>query len=481
MNNISVSIAGVQHIESLSFDVDLARPGIICVVGRNGVGKTTLVRAFKNLSSADTFLKTAGSRIFSKNSRITYKVDNSDLKFTFDESISSINCKDDIPERIKRAVSAELSMPHGARFHYHHAASEADSDIRKAVALGFHVQPVELVAFLNEIYGVERYSLLVEIVSRGKPVYVLLRDDGTYIREDYLSSGEYFLINLYRTIRGDARLVVVDEIDLSLDAAAQAKLAPWLRKFCGKYNVVVVFTTHSLAMMRSLGAEELFYMHDDAGAVSISPASYAYVNARLFGFVGWDRYILTEDEVLAEYVEYLVEVACGPLHFSYKTIYIGGASQVVDLLVRNETDGFLAPAEAVIAILDGDQEGERHAARDRVYLAPVQSVEKDFYLAFSTDQAFPFTIQRRSFTSAKDFFRYVQDKQIATRREIYSYLTEFKKAEALKLVSVIAPFLGAAPRSGWTCPDHLLANPKASPFALIGRWLRRVFKNGNVR
>ena len=39
-------------------------------------------------------------------------------------------------------------------------------------------------------------------------------------REDYLSSGEYFLIRLYRTIMSSARLIVIDEIDISLDAVA---------------------------------------------------------------------------------------------------------------------------------------------------------------------------------------------------------------------------------------------------------------------
>jgi ABC-type Mn2+/Zn2+ transport system ATPase subunit len=84
---------------------------------------------------------------------------------------------------------------------------------------------------------------MVEVTAKGKRYYAIVKDDGTYIREDYLSSGEYFLINLYRTIKGSSQLIVIDEIDISLDAAAQANLAKWLRGFT-KYERKILY--HSL-------------------------------------------------------------------------------------------------------------------------------------------------------------------------------------------------------------------------------------------
>ena len=44
------------------------------------------------------------------------------------------------------------------------------------------------------------------------------------------------------------KLIVIDEIDISLDAAAQAKLVEQLRLSCQKYAVNIVFTTHSLTL-----------------------------------------------------------------------------------------------------------------------------------------------------------------------------------------------------------------------------------------
>lgn len=480
MKSISISISGVQHIKDLNFSLDLDVPGIFCVVGRNGAGKTTLVRSFKNLSSADTFLKTAGARIFSAASSIGYKIDDQAINYSYDPDLQSISSRLTVSDEIRKSIYAELSMPFGARFSYHQAASEADSDLRRFIATGKYTKPDELCDFLNKIYKTDRYDSLVKVESRGLPVYALLQSTGYYIREDYLSSGEYFLINLYRTIIGAAELVVVDEIDLSLDAAAQAELAGWLRGFCEKYGVVILFTTHSLAMMKTLRDGELFYMQDESGVVTVIPASYSYVNARLFGFHGWDRYILTEDSVLSDYIQFIIDLRCGPAKFQHKIIYIGGASQVVDLMVRNASDHFLATSEAVIAVLDGDQDGLSHASKPGVYLAPILSVEKSFYDAFMCSGAFPVAIPRSSFTSAKDFYRYVLDVRLMSKREIFAFLAERSGPSGNDFAGKLANFLGAdllpAPASSHVAIRPLRIRERArSILRALRIWVRNLW------
>jgi ABC-type uncharacterized transport system fused permease/ATPase subunit len=49
MKSLRVSLESIQHVVSLTLDLDLSAPGLICLVGRNGTGKTTLVRALRNL------------------------------------------------------------------------------------------------------------------------------------------------------------------------------------------------------------------------------------------------------------------------------------------------------------------------------------------------------------------------------------------------------------------------------------------------
>lgn len=441
MNRLKVSLESIQHVASLTLDLDLSTPGLVCLVGRNGAGKTTLVRALRNLASADTFVRTATPYAFSHKSRITYVVDGAEVVFAYDDKIRSLNCRGVIPLELRNLIAAELPMPHGTRFNYFKSASEADMDIRRAIALGNHDHPEELVSFLAAIYGSPRYSSMVEVTVKGKSYYAIVKSDGTYIREDYLSSGEYFLINLYRTIKGSAQLIVIDEIEISLDTAAQANLAKWLRAFCARYERKILFTTHSLALMQQLETKELFYIDDTKGHISINPTSYSYAKARLFGFSGWDRYILTEDEVLLGFIEAVIEKYCPQTFFRYKIIFIGGGPQVIGLMKHNEREQFLSSPEKVIAILDGDQRNVKFVCHPGVHMMPIESVEKAIYADSQADGDFPFATGRDNFTGAKDFHNYLQQMKIATQKQIFEYLIS-RNDEALQAIGgVLRDFL----------------------------------------
>lgn len=445
MTRFRVALQSIQHVASLTLELDLSTPGLFCLVGRNGTGKTTLVRALRNLASADTFVRTATPYAFSSDSRITYALDEAEIVFTYDDKIRSLNCKETIPLELRELIAAELPMPYGSRFNYFKSASDADLEIRKAIALGNHNHPHELVSFLVSVYHSARYANMVEVVIKGKSYYAIVNEDGTYIREDYLSSGEYFLINLYRTIKGSAQLIVIDEIDISLDSAAQAGLAAWIRTFSAQYERKILFTTHSLALMRQLKAEELFYIDSDNGQISINPTSYSFAKARLFGFSGWDRYILTEDEVLLGFIEAVISKYCPNTFFRYKIIFIGGGTQVVNLMRHNERENFLSSPERVISILDGDQRNESFFGQPCVHMIPIESVEKAIYADSRENPDFPFRTDRGTFTSAKDFHNYLQQKEIATQTEIFEYLIHKYDASLQELVAVLRDFLAPSP------------------------------------
>lgn len=441
MNHLHVTLESIQHVASLTLDLELSLPGLVCLVGRNGTGKTTLVRALRNLANADTFVRTATPYAFSATSKITYVVDGVKILFEYDKKIRSLNCREVIPLDLRNLIDAELPMPHGRRFNYFQSASEANMGIRKAIALGNYNHPEELISFLVAMYGSERYSSLIEVPVKGKKYYAIVKSDGTHIREDYLSSGEYFLINLYRTIKGTSQLIVIDEIDISLDSAAQANLADWIRDFCVRYKRKILFTTHSLALMQQLDTSELFYIDENSGHISISPTSFSYAKARLFGFSGFDRYILTEDEVLHGFIEAIIDRYCPKIFFRYKVIFIGGGTQVVRLMKHNEQENFLSAPAQVIAILDGDQKNEKYTVQQGVHLIPIESVEKAIYAESQEDADFPFATDKTNFNSPKDFHGYLQQKKIATQKQIFEYLISRNDEALQQLVGVLRHFL----------------------------------------
>lgn len=437
-----LEIHSVQHVGHLSMEINLEKKKLTCIVGKNGAGKTTLVRAIKNLSQSDSFVRTAAHGIFTPESSITYSLDKQVVRFEYDEHIRSLNCKKAIPPIFRSLCAVELPMPHGERFSYFHTVSDADTDIRRKIVLDEYEKPSELTDFLSGIYSSDRFQRLVETRVRGRSYYCILLDHDRYIREDYLSSGEYLLINLYRTIRSGAQLIAVDEIDMSLDATAQVRLLGALRSFCKKYGCNIVFTTHSLAMMQTLDSSELLYMERRDSNVELYPASYNYIKTLLFGFTGWDRYILTEDAELQGLLETIIRRYGGDVFFKYKIIYVGGGSQVTDLLRRNRAEAFLSESANVIAVLDGDQSKYRHAKQDGVHSLPIESVEKalvDYYRESDFPHRLPAGIE---FRDGKDLFRLLQRHRVMSESEIYTYICERNEQSLAPLINTLRAFLG---------------------------------------
>lgn len=441
-----VRLRGIQHIASLDFSVDLARHGLLAVVGKNGVGKTTLARAIRNLSHADTFATTAGAGIFGLNSEIIYEIEGTSRAFVFDAKIGSLNCRQPLPATWRNDFSVELSIPAGDRFNFFRSLSESDLEIRRSLALDDFGVPAELIELLHAIYPGTNFENLAEVKVRKAFYYCIRQPGGRYIREDYLSSGEYFLINLYKRIRLRKKLIFVDEIDISLDASAQVRLLAELRKLCNIYQSNVVFTTHSLAMIRMLEPGELQYLSLTRGEATIQPSSFGYVNSVLYGFRGWDRYILTEDDVLKEFLEYLITRYCADAFYTCLVIYVGGGGNVTDMLDQNAQEQFLAQREHVIAVLDGDQRVFRRARHERTHCIPLESVEKALLVEYRNPE-FPHRLADDSIVSGdpKKLFNELSRQGLMSRARVYEFLCNRHDAALQAFSTHLTQLLGPAP------------------------------------
>jgi len=376
---LEISIKDVQQIKRVDFSVDLHERSLICITGKNGAGKTTLIKAVRNLVNADTFPKTSPARSFSDTSEISYKVDGKLIVFRYDKEKKMMDSRDAVPSVLRKSISIELPIPHGERFNFFQKISEVDSSLRSQVVMKRYSKPTMLIEFLESIYTTKKFENLIEVKIKNISYYAIVFADNYYLREDYFSSGEYFLISLYRRIVSGFTAIFIDEIDISLDAAAQVKLVEWLRKFKSLYNTTFIFTTHSLAMMRMLEPDELYYMEGQAdGSTVIENRSYAFIKSTLFGFKGWDKYILTEDDVLKDFLEYFIVKYCRPSFYQHKIIYVGGGTNTTDLMKRNASESFFSKdSSSVIVVLDGDQRDKSHSKVENVTCIPFESVEKE--------------------------------------------------------------------------------------------------------
>lgn len=441
---INIKISNIQHIKSLDFEIDLSLNRIHCIVGKNGSGKTTLVRSIQNIKSADTFKKTASPYIFTDTSKISYKFDEEIHDYTFNRKFQQIDSKSIISNAIKKNIVVELPIPHGVRFNHERKLSNIDDEIRSKISIEDYVTPYDLVGFLKQIYNTDRFDNIKEITIRNEKFYIILKEDKFYIREDYFSSGEYFVIHLYKLIIKKCKLIVIDELDISLDSSAQVRLIKELRQYCNEFSVNLLFTTHSLALIKTLEESELFYMENNDGIAEIKNVSYNHIKSVLFGFTGWDRYILTEDDMLQSYIDYAIKKSNTPLFYTYKVIYIAGSSNVVDLLERNKSEHFFSTSNNVLAVLDADVSDQRYCrGRNDLVFIPFQSVEKKVRECYENNE-FEFVVdidKEPEKNYAKKLYKAIIRNKYMTQVKIFEHINNRSPDGFSNFQSSITDFL----------------------------------------
>ena len=442
VDKFKVIISNVQHITKLEYSLSLSENRVYCVVGKNSVGKTTLIKAMKNLVSSDIFSKTSSQYIFSDKSKIIYEIDYKSYTFTYDTKLNTLDTKEIIDKEVTQNIITELPIPYGDRFSHFQKLGEIDSEIRQKIIDEEYKSPDELIELFKCVYQTDKFDKLKEIRIKHQSYFVLLRDDGYYIREDYFSSGEYFILNLYRIVTQGSKLIVIDELDISLDAMAQVYLIKEFRKLCKEYHANLVFTTHSLAIMKVLDEDELFYMENNNGICTIESRSYNYIKSLLYQFDGWDRYILTEDKMLQSFLEYLL--INENIFSKYKIIFIGGGSNVVDLMKRNTSEKFLSDKRNVLSVLDGDISNQSYCQGvSNLEFLPFASLEKQLKVHYDNGELDQFSIgiAKHVEKNAKNIYNRLVDKGHMSQHEIFEFLIEKNQEVVDEFKSKLLAFL----------------------------------------
>ncbi|WP_422103626.1 AAA family ATPase [Vreelandella sp.] len=374
---------------------------------------------------------------------MTYFINGIKHEYIYNEKINQIDSRTLISEDFKKSIFVEQPIPHGVRFNHTQKLSNIDEELREKITLRDFKTPSSLIYFLNKIYSDNRFNNLKEVTIKKENYYFILLEDDYYIREDYFSSGEYFITHLYKLFNKNSKLIVIDEIDISLDSSAQVNLINEVRKLCNEKQKNIVFTTHSLALIKTLFDDEIYYIDNSNGSVTIKNTSYNYVKSLLFGFTGWDKYILVEDKTLEKYITHIL----GDLFdfYKYKVIYIGGNSNVIDLLKRNKSDHIFSEPRNVIAVLDGDV---KHTTRgiegENVLFVPFESVEKDITEHYDQGKLkFTLTIHGEPNPKKrnKTIYKKIISERHMTELDIFNYLNDENKVQVNEFIAELGGFL----------------------------------------
>lgn len=378
---ISININKLQHIENGNINLDMEDKNIICITGKNGVGKTSIIKSIYLTKNLNVFEENKYLSI-DKDTNILISIHKDGNEFErLHYYYNNQNKYLDTKDVIKSKLYIELPIPFGSRFTTYPTLSKIDHDSRIMFLQGKYNKNEDIIAFLNRIYpNSNKFNELKEVEIKGQKYYFLPDKDGRYIREDYLSSGEYFIINIYKMLSSKEQdVIIIDEIDISLDASTQVNLVRELNKLCNKHNKKIIFTSHSLVIMRILYNEyrtPIYYLSNDNGKIRVIETSFGFISGEMFGFNEYDKYIIVEDIVLEKYIKYLLDSLKGKYpEKKIGTLYIGGAEEVKDFLQGVRFGVLNKDKKDVIAILDGDK--KIVTLKDRILHIPFESVEKE--------------------------------------------------------------------------------------------------------
>lgn len=379
MTNHYVNIQNIKGLAELEATFDFSEKDVVIITGKNGAGKTTLIKAFRLLYDLQVFDKTSNANSLNVNSSVTFRLGDvvPELSLTYNEKLKALDTKQPLPS--KQLVLSELPIPYGNRFEQFSLVAKFDADMRTNIASNQYEQAEGITDFLSSIYpGGERLNELKQTRIGKYTFYFILQENDYYIREDHFSSGEFFLIQLYRLVTSGAKLIVIDELDISLDASAQVKFLESIKPILTEYGSKLIMVTHSLALMETANEGDLYYLERQGNTATLEQRSFGYVKSDLYGFKGRDRYILTEDPVLEGFIEYLIKTFNIKPFFNYEIIPVGGEPQVRGMAAKNDELEIFGPSEQVIVITDGDifnQVKRQYKGPTKVLSSPVNDIE----------------------------------------------------------------------------------------------------------
>lgn len=447
MKKDRVSLRLVNNIDSLDIDFDYPDSNIIVITGRNGVGKTTIIKSFYLLSDPDIYSKSSGEDAVSDASQVSFSLDGIEpFGFYYNANLGAFDTRDGIPG--EGVIISELPIPYGARFQQFSKIAKFDSELKINIASTDYEQASDLIGFLSEVYISSKFDNLKSTRIKNKEFYFILKEGDYYIREDHFSSGEFFLIQLYRLISSGAKLILVDELDVALDAVAQVNLYSSIKPILQANDSRLIVISHSLAFMGTVDEGGLYYLEEDGGNASLEARSFGYIKSDLFGFRGYDRYILTEDEVLEGFIEFLIRHYSIDCHYRHITIGVAGVNQLKMIVEKNDARQIFTDSDKVLCVVDGDvfpglQEG--YNGTTRILSTPVDDLESHLYLnrnALLSDVELPTYKEAANVKKAsKRYWKWLMNDKGISAEQLYRIIVESKNVDVAQLKGEIEGFL----------------------------------------
>ena len=398
---IKVKIRNVKNIDNFEFTIPTEK-GLYALTGENGSGKSTVISC-----AAASFYVPSFDDYFG-NPR-----ENASISFEFEGKNRKIFEKDGkwvapgSRERLGITGFYEGSIVFGNRFKdidYSLLGTFAEIKVEQLNnATKFVKESLGEILHDDKEYYQKLFFLKYYEAKKLKlqRVPYFYENKGTLVSQLNMSAGENLLLTilssienrLKKQVRGETpAFIFLDEVELALHSSALRRLVYLLKEIAEKNNTVVLFSTHSIELIRSISTDKIYYMqqHVDGSIETINPCYPVYATRNLESSnYGHDYIIMVEDELAKTIVE---KILCEKHLMSNKrvlVIAVGGWMQVLRFAHDTIRSNLALITTKIMIILDRDikdsvsgfMKKEKIGFSNQPNYLPIKSLEK--YLLYN--------------------------------------------------------------------------------------------------
>lgn len=338
---INLTIRNIKNIDNFKFCIPDEK-GLYAITGENGSGKSTIIScaaaAFYVPSFDDYFGKPR------KGACIEFEYHNKRRR------IEEISGKWNVPKGkdfLGITGFYEGSIVFGNRF------KDIDFSFLKRLSQITKDQLQEASSFVKENLGKilhddEKFYKKLYVMDQNVVKKMHLRKEVYYyenknslINQLNMSTGENLLLTLLSSIQrrmkkeiyGDApSFMFLDEIELALHSSALGRLISFLKDMAETNNIVFLFSTHSIELIRRIDHNNIFYLqcHANGTLEIINPCYPVYATRSLeANSYGYDCLIMVEDQLSKMIVDKILKEEKLLSNKRVLVIAIGGWTQVL--------------------------------------------------------------------------------------------------------------------------------------------------------
>lgn len=363
---ISVKIHNIKNIDDFQFEIPTEK-GLYALTGENGSGKSTVISC-----AAAAFYVPSFYDYFGTPREGAY------IDFDFNGKKRSVKEKDgkwqspSKTEFLGITGFYEGSIVFGNRFKdidYSLLGKLASVEREKLEpASDFVKKSLGGILHDDESYYENLFVLKYEAAQKMKlqrtPYYY--ENKGSLISQLNMSTGENLLLTILNSIERRIKKVVygetpafmfLDEIELALHSSALRRLVFFLRDIAEKNNTVVLFSTHSIELIRSITPDNIFYLqrHINGSMETINPCYPVYATRNLESSnYGHDYIILVEDDLAKIIIERILREKRLLSNKRVLVIAVGGWTQVLRFAYDTIRSNLALSTTKILIILDRD-------------------------------------------------------------------------------------------------------------------------------